>query len=91
MTELCPITTWSTSGSTPASSSVLPITSAHIAAFIDGLKSTVLPAARAAASLRNGSVNGKFHGVMSATTPNGSTKVNTSSSASVRKVLPRGR
>ena len=62
MTELLPITTWSTSGSMPASSRVLPMTSAHSAAFIDGLNRTALPAASAADSLRSGIVNGKFHG-----------------------------
>ena len=91
MTELLPITTWSTSGSMPASSRVLPMTSAHSAEFIDGLNRTALPAASAADSLRSGIVNGKFQGVSSVTTPKGSTIVKTSSSASVRKVLPSGR
>ena len=52
-------------------------------ALVDGLNTTALPAASAAESLRIGMVNGKFQGVMRATTPNGSMRVKMSSSKSV--------
>ncbi len=40
-----------------------------------GLSTTVLPAASAGASFHDAIVSGKFHGVMSATTPSGSRTV----------------
>ena len=40
-----------------------------------GLSTTVLPAASAGATFQEAIVSGKFHGVMSATTPSGSRKV----------------
>ncbi len=43
----------------------------------DGLKSTVLPAASAGPSLRDGMLSGKFHGVMAPTIPIGSRTVYT--------------
>ncbi|MDT7711236.1 MAG: hypothetical protein QOG20_6843 [Pseudonocardiales bacterium] len=43
----------------------------------DGLRTTVLPAASAGATLIAAWQNGKFHGVMAATTPSGRRVVNT--------------
>ena len=40
-----------------------------------GLSTTVLPAASAGASFHDAIVSGKFHGVISATTPSGSRNV----------------
>ncbi len=37
----------------------------------DGFRTRVLPASSAGAIFQNASVNGKFHGVMAATTPSG--------------------
>ena len=70
-----PATTFTTpSGSTSAAScskrsAVSGVSSA-------GLSTTVLPAASAGAIFQAAIVSGKFHGVMSATTPSGSRTVN---------------
>ena len=75
---------WSRPAGRPASSRVAAIIRPVTPALVDGLKTTALPAASAADSLRIGIVNGKFHGVISATTPSGSMTVKMSSSKSVR-------
>jgi hypothetical protein len=47
-----------------------------------GLSTTVLPNANAGAAFQSGIASGKFHGVISATTPNGSRSVNWSAPGS---------
>ena len=47
----------------------------------DGLKTTVLPSSRLGPSIHSGTANGKFHGVMTATTPHGLRRMKASFSA----------
>ena len=79
---------WIRPAGRPASRRVIAIIKPVMPALVDGLKTTALPAASAADSLRIGIVNGKFQGVMRATTPSGSMRVNMSSSTSVENVVP---
>jgi len=57
----------------------------------DGLKTTVLPAASAGPILRLAMLRGKFHGVMTPTTPTGSHTEYTSGVSSLGKVEPVSR
>ena len=50
-----------------------------------GLSTTVLPNASAGAAFQSGIASGKFHGVMSATTPSGSRSVNCSAPGGLRR------
>ena len=59
----------------PASSSIPATARVDSGATSDGLTSTVLPAASDGATPRNIWLSGEFHGVMWATTPNGSRTV----------------
>ena len=59
----------------PASSAIRSNCRAVSGVSSAGLSTTVLPAARAGASFHEAIVNGKFHGVISATTPSGSRNV----------------
>ena len=54
----------------------------------DGLNTTALPAARAGAILRLARLSGKFHGVITATTPTGSSTEYTSGVSSLGNVAP---
>ena len=47
----------------------------------DGLKTTVLPSSRLGPSIHSGTAKGKFHGVMTATTPHGLRRMKASFSA----------
>ncbi len=47
----------------------------------DGLKTTVLPSSKLGPSIQSGTANGKFHGVMTATTPHGLRRMKASFSA----------
>jgi hypothetical protein len=66
-----PQTRLSTPGGKPASSSSSNSSTADSGVCSAGLSTTVLPAATAGASLRVTIDEGKFHGVMHATTPRG--------------------
>src|SRR5258708_32341808 len=65
-----------TPGGIPASANSSADSNVDAEANSDGLTMTALPAARAVASLGDNSSKGEFHGVMSATTPSGSWRVN---------------
>ena len=70
-----PTTTLTTPSGTPASTAMRSKRSAVSGVSSAGLSTTVLPAASAGASFHDAIVSGKFHGVMSATTPSGSRTV----------------
>jgi len=59
----------------PAFSNRWPNSKADTDENSDGFHTTVLPAASAGASFHVASINGEFHGVIAATTPNGSSRV----------------
>ena len=67
-----PVTTLTTPGGKPASSTSFMNSSAEADVNSDGLMTTVLPAASAGASFHVMSSSGEFHGMMAATTPSGS-------------------
>ena len=70
-----PVTTLSTPGGKPASSTsrISSIVDAEVNS--DGLITMVQPAAKAGASFQVASSSGEFHGVIAATTPTGSWRV----------------
>ncbi len=70
-----PTTTFTTPSGTPASRAISAKRSAVSGVSSAGLSTTVLPAASAGASFQAAIASGKFHGVISATTPIGSRKV----------------
>ena len=70
-----PLTTLSTPSGIPASTAIRPSASALSGVSSAGLRTTVLPAASAGPSFQQAIGIGKFHGVISATTPSGSRKV----------------
>jgi hypothetical protein len=70
-----PATTSTTPSGMPASSAICAKRSAVSGVSSAGLRTTVLPAARAGASFQAAIVSGKFQGVMSPTTPSGSRTV----------------
>ena len=57
----------------------------------DGLNTTVFPAASAGPILRLARLSGKFHGVMTPTTPTGSSTEYTSGVSSLGNVAPVSR
>ena len=67
-----PVTTLTTPGGKPASSTSFMNSSADADVNSDGLMTTVLPAASAGASFHAVSSSGEFHGTIAATTPSGS-------------------
>ena len=75
-----PVTTLNTPAGTPARSASSASASAENGVSPDGCATTVQPAASAAAALRVSIAEGKFHGVISATTPTGSSQSSTSAS-----------
>ena len=70
-----PATTLSTPSGSPASSASSPRRNVDSGASSAGLRTTVLPAASAGPSFHAAIGSGKFHGVMSPTTPSGSRTV----------------
>jgi hypothetical protein len=66
-----PITTLTTPGGSPAAVRQRAKCIALSGASSEGLSTTVLPAARAGAAFQAGIATGKFHGVISPTTPSG--------------------
>ncbi len=70
-----PATTLRTPSGIPASSAILSSSSEVRGVSSAGLRTTVLPAARAGATFQEAIVSGKFHGVIRPTTPSGSRKV----------------
>ena len=71
-----PATTLTTPSGIPASAAISAKRSAVSGVSSAGLSTTVLPAASAGASFHAAMTSGKFHGVMSPTTPRGSRTVN---------------
>ena len=67
-----PCTTLTRPGGAPASAKTRATHSPESGVSSDGFSTTALPAATAAAAWLSGIENGKFHGVMTATTPSGS-------------------
>src|SRR5574342_467552 len=67
-----PVTTLTTPGGNPASSTSLTNSSTDADVNSDGLITTVLPAASAGASFHAVNSSGEFHGTIAATTPSGS-------------------
>ena len=70
-----PATTLTTPSGIPAASAIRSNSSAVSGVSSAGLSTTVLPAASAGASFQAAIVSGKFHGVISPTTPSGSRTV----------------
>ena len=70
-----PLTTFSTPSGIPASSASFPSSIAVSGVSSAGLRTIVFPAARAGPTFQLAIGSGKFHGVMSPTTPSGSRKV----------------
>ena len=66
-----PVTTLITPGGNPARSPITARASAEYGVCSAGLHTTVQPAASAGPSLRPSMAEGKFHGVIAATTPTG--------------------
>ena len=75
ITEPLPGSTWNRSGSRPACTASSPRRSVVSGVHSAGLTSTALPAASAGANPHDAIVIGKFHGVMTPTTPSGSLNV----------------
>src|SRR5215470_9082933 len=67
-----PVTTLTTPGGKPASSTSFMNSSTEADVNSDGLITTVLPAASAGASFQESSSSGEFHGVIMPQTPSGS-------------------
>ena len=86
-----PCTTFSTPGGRPASMNAAASRSPIHGVIGDGLKTTVLPAARAGPILRLAMLSGKFHGVITPTTPTGSRVEYTSGVSSLGNVAPVSR
>ena len=70
-----PVTTFTTPGGKPASSSSAINSSVETEVNSDGFTTTVQPAASAGASFHDSSSSGLFHGVITPTTPIGSWRV----------------
>ncbi len=70
-----PDTTFTTPAGMPASSAIRSNSSAVSGVSSAGFSTSVLPAASAGAIFQAAIVSGKFHGVISPTTPSGSRKV----------------
>ena len=70
-----PTSTFTTPSGIPASTAIRSNSIAVSGVSSAGLSTTVLPAASAGASFHDAIVSGKFHGVISATTPSGSRNV----------------
>ncbi len=70
-----PVTTFTTPGGKPASSTSGIISSSDAEVCSDGLITIVLPAASAGASFIEVSSSGEFQGVIAPTTPSGSRSV----------------
>ncbi|MEJ7720584.1 MAG: hypothetical protein WKF58_09105 [Ilumatobacteraceae bacterium] len=81
----------STPSGSPASTNACASRSPISGVIGDGLNTTALPAARAGAILRLAMLSGKFHGVITATTPTGSSTEYTSGVSSLGYVAPRTR
>ncbi len=75
-----PVTMLKTPAGRPARSPSSASASAEYGVSADGCATTVQPAAMAAAALRVSIAQGKFHGVISAATPTGSSHSSTSAS-----------
>ena len=86
-----PCTTFSTPAGSPASSNAAASRSPISGVIGDGLNTTVLPAASAGPILRLAMLSGKFHGVMTPTTPTGSSTEYTSGVSSLGNVVPVSR
>ena len=71
-TGASPWTTWTRPAGAPASSNTRATHSPVSGVSSDGFSTTPFPAATAVATSVNGIPNGMFHGVIAATTPNGS-------------------
>ena len=78
MVAASPVTTLNTPAGSPARSPSSASASAENGVSEEGCATTVQPAASAAAALRVSIAVGKFHGVISATTPTGSSQSSTS-------------
>src|SRR6056297_3027330 len=78
--EARPVTTLNTPAGTPARSASSASASAEYGVSPEGCATTVQPAAIAAAALRVSIAAGKFHGVIIAATPTGSSHNSTSAS-----------
>src|SRR5215813_7480137 len=88
-TALGPITRFRTPPGKPAFSNRRVRNTADHGVSDEGLNTTVLPQASAGTILRTGLTTGKFHGVMAATTPSGSSTVKQlSAGRSLGKVCP---
>src|SRR5580704_1334117 len=74
-TDAEPVNTFNTPAGSPASVSSSPNLTPSTGVSEAGLKTTALTAASAGAILRAGIANGKFHGVITETTPTGSRNV----------------
>ena len=84
-----PVTTLTTPGGKPANSNNFANVSVEAEVNSDGLMTTVLPAANAAASFQESNNKGEFHGVIIPITPKGSYRVKLKISAlSVGITLP---
>ena len=80
MVAASPVTTLKTPAGKPARSASSASARAENGVSCEGWTSTVQPAASAAAALRVIMAQGKFHGVISAATPEGSRQTSTSAS-----------
>ena len=89
-TEPLPGSTWNRSAGSPASTASSPSRMVVSGVHSAGLTSTALPAASAGAKPHDAIVIGKFHGVMTPTTPSGSLNV-TSSPPATGICLPDSR
>src|SRR6202044_601328 len=70
-----PVAMFTTPGGKPAFSNSSPNANADTDENSEGFHTMVLPAASAGASFQVASSSGEFHGVIAATTPNGSSRV----------------
>ena len=70
-----PVTTLTTPGGKPASTTSSARASVDVGVISDGLTTTVFPAASAGKSFQPSRPSGVFHGVIAATTPIGSRSV----------------
>src|SRR5579871_1137702 len=68
---LSPLTTLKTPSGTPASARSSAVSIEAEGSFSDGLRTKVLPQARAGAHIHIGTIAGKLNGVIPATTPSG--------------------
>jgi hypothetical protein len=91
MLRPAPVTVLSTPAGRPASASTRASSRAMTGVSEAGLRTTLLPAISAGASLRAGVSNGSFHGVIARTTPSGSWIVQDSTSRFSCESTLRGR